>query len=816
VDAAELLRAPLDDLCSEARQLRALGHGTLVTYSPKVFVPLTKLCRDVCGYCTFARPPRRGERAFMTADEVLAVARAGAAAGCHEALFTLGDKPELRYRVARAELAELGCGSTLDYLARMARLVLEETGLLPHLNPGVMSAGDLAALRPVSASMGLMLETASDRLGAKGGPHQGSPDKDPAVRLRTIEDAGRANVPFTSGILIGIGETRAERIEALLAIRALGERYGHVQEVIVQNFRAKPGTRMAAHPEPPLEELLWTAAVARILLGPRWNIQAPPNLSYADFPRLLDAGINDWGGVSPVTIDHVNPEAPWPEVASLRRATEGRGLRLAARLPIYPTYVERLERWVDPAVAHFVMRRADADGLGREDRWAAGANRKAPTLRRAPGPARDPAVTRALGRSRAEVPLAEEDVIALLQARGPDVGAVCRAADALRREVCGDDVTYVVTRNINYTNVCYFRCGFCAFSKGKLAKNLRGRPYLVPLTEIVRRTREAWERGAVEVCLQGGIHPAFTGDYYVDVCRAIKSQVPGLHVHAFSALEVWQGAATLGIELEPYLRQLRGAGLGSLPGTAAEVLDDEVRRVICPDKVTTSQWLDVHDTAHRVGLRSTATIMFGHVDAPRHWARHLLRLRAQQERSGGFTELVPLPFVHMEAPLYLKGRARRGPTFREAVLLHAAARLALHPWITNIQASWVKLGMDGAQAVLRAGANDLGGTLMNESISRAAGATHGQEMPPELMEAAIRKIGRVPRQRTTLYGGPDPDRVASSFGAPPLADPVNPSVNDSRLQAPPRLVRPGLLGTGADAGGGRAASRARRRAPERS
>ena len=814
MNTAELLWAPLDDLCSEARQLRALGHGTLVTYSPKVFVPLTKLCRDVCGYCTFARAPRRGERAFMTADEVLTVAHAGAAAGCHEALFTLGDKPELRYRVARAELAQLGCGSTLEYLARIARLVLEETGLLPHLNPGVMSPGDLAALRPVSASMGLMLETASDRLGAKGGPHYGSPDKDPLVRLRTIEDAGRANVPFTSGILIGIGETRAERIEALLAIRALGERYGHVQEVIVQNFRAKAGTRMAAHPEPPVEELLWTAAVARILLGPRWNIQAPPNLSYTDFPRLLDAGINDWGGVSPVTIDHVNPEAPWPEVTALRRATEGRGLRLAARLPIYPTYVERLERWVHPAVAPFVLRRADAEGLGREDRWAAGANRKAPRLRHASGPARDPAVARALERSRAEVPLAEEDVIALLQARGPDVGAVCRAADELRREVCGDDVTYVVTRNINYTNVCYFRCGFCAFSKGKLAKDLRGRPYVVPLTEIVRRSREAWERGAVEVCLQGGIHPGFTGDYYVDVCHAIKSEVPGLHVHAFSALEVWQGAATLGIGLEPYLRRLRDAGLASLPGTAAEVLDDEVRQVICPDKVTTSQWLDVHDTAHRVGLRSTATIMFGHVDAPRHWARHLLRLRAQQERSGGFTELVPLPFVHMEAPLYLKGRARRGPTFREAVLLHAAARLALHPRITNIQASWVKLGLEGAQAVLRAGANDLGGTLMNESISRAAGAAHGQEMPPEQMEAAIREIGRVPRQRTTLYGAPHPDRVASSFGAPPLAEPVNPSVNDARLQAPPRLVRPGLLGTGA--GVGQAVSRDRRRAPERS
>jgi FO synthase len=795
VDAGELLRASLDDLCAEARRLRARGHGTLVTYSPKVFIPLTKLCRDVCGYCTFARPPRRGQRAFLTEEEVLTIARAGARAGCHEALFTLGDKPELRYRVAREELAELGCQSTLEYLRRTAHVVLGETGLLPHLNPGIMTAADLAALRPVSASMGLMLETVSERLSQKGGPHYGSPDKDPAARLATIEAAGRARVPFTTGILIGIGETRAERIDALLALRELGDRYGHVQEVIVQNFRAKPDTRMSSAPEPALEEILWTVAVARILLGPRWNLQAPPNLSYSDFPRLLDAGINDWGGVSPVTIDHVNPEAPWPQVAALERATESRGLRLGPRLPIYPEYVAELERWADPAVAPFVLRRSDADGMGRESGWAPGLDVEAPAVTRSNGRVGDPRVAAALGKARAGAELEEEDVVALLRARGSDVGAVCRAADELRREVCGDEVTYVVTRNINYTNVCYFRCGFCAFSKGKLAKNLRGRPYLVPLEEIVRRSREARDRGAVEVCLQGGIHPAFTGDYYVDMCRAIKAELPDLHVHAFSALEVWQGAATLGVELEAYLLRLRDAGLASLPGTAAEVLDDEVRRVICPDKVTTEQWLEVHETAHRVGLRSTSTVMFGHVDSARHLARHLLRLREQQQRTGGFTELVPLPFVHMEAPIYLKGRARAGPTFREAVLLHAAARLALHPWITNIQASWVKLGVDGAQAVLQAGANDLGGTLMNESISRAAGAGHGQEMPPERMESAIRAIGRVPRQRTTFYGEVDAEARARSFGAPPLEEPRNPSVNDAGLRAPPRLVRPGLVGS---------------------
>jgi FO synthase len=757
----------------------------LVTYSPKVFIPLTKLCRDVCHYCTFARPPRRGERAYMSGDEVLAVARAGAEAGCHEALFTLGDKPELRYRAARDELAELGCETTLEYLARMCELVLAESGLLPHVNPGVMMRADLELLRPVSASMGLMLETTSERLSAKGGPHYGSPDKLPERRLETIELAGELAIPFTTGILIGIGETREERLEALEAIAALHQRYGHVQEVIVQNFRAKPGTKMASAPEPSLDEHLWTIRAARHVLGPGMKIQAPPNLAYGDFPRLLDGGIDDWGGVSPVTIDHVNPEAPWPELVRLREATEAAGFELTARLPIYPAYVADLDRWADPRVAREIRKHADADGLARDDTWAAGA------------PTAPPAASNRLLLSRDSLPpfeseLDEDAITALLSARGLDYAAVVAGADELRREVCGDEVTYVVTRNINYTNVCYFRCGFCAFSKGRLAANLRGAPYLVPLDEIVRRCREAWDRGAVEVCLQGGIHPAFTGEYYLDVCRAIKRELPDLHIHAFSALEVWQGAATLGLPLDEYLGLLRDAGLSSLPGTAAEILDDEVRRIICPDKVTTAQWLEVHDTAHRVGLRSTTTIMFGSVESPRSWARHLLRLREQQQRSGGFTEFVPLPFVHMEAPIYLKGRARPGPTFREALLMHAVARLALHPHITNIQTSWVKMGVEGAQACLQAGANDLGGTLMNESISRAAGAAHGQEMPPERMEAAIRAIGRRPRQRTTLYGVPDAERTSLSFGAAPLAEPLNPHVNDAGLRRPSRLVRPGL------------------------
>ena len=774
----ELLARPLDELCAEARALRNEGHGHLVTYSPKVFIPLTKLCRDVCHYCTFAHPPRRGERAYMTIDEVLAVARAGAAAGCREALFTLGDKPELRYRVAREELEALGCETTLDYVARAAEAVLGETGLLPHLNPGVMTREDAARLRPVSASMGLMLETTSDRLSARGGPHFGSPDKAPARRLETLAAAGEERVPFTTGLLIGIGESRAERIEALLAIRTLAERYGHVQEVIIQNFRAKPGTRMAQAPEPALEELLWTIAVARILLGPRAHLQAPPNLSYDEFPRLLDAGIDDWGGVSPVTIDHVNPEAPWPELERLRSGTESRGLELAPRLPVYPEWISG--EWIDPGVMPAVLRASDSLGLAREDGWSPGEDVSIPFVPRDALPID----------TRAE--LGEEEIARLFRARGHERDRVLAAADRLRREVCGDEVSYVVTRNIQYTNVCYFRCGFCAFSKGKLAANLRGAPYFVPHDEIVRRCEEAWDRGATEVCLQGGIHPAFTGDYYLSVVRAIKEAVPDLHLHAFSALEIWQGAATLGMPLEDYLTELREAGLSSLPGTAAEILDDEVRQVICPDKVTTAQWLQVHDVAHRVGLRSNVTMMFGHVESPRNWARHLVHSREQQRSSGGFTEFVPLPFVHMEAPMWLRGQARSGPTFGETLLVHAVARLALHPWITNIQVSWVKLGAHGVAAALRAGVNDLGGTLMNESISRSAGAEHGQEFAPEAMEELIRSAGRIPRQRTTLYGDAPAERRLASFGAAPLAEPWNPPVKDARLVAPPRLVRPGF------------------------
>ncbi|MGD9983558.1 MAG: 5-amino-6-(D-ribitylamino)uracil--L-tyrosine 4-hydroxyphenyl transferase CofH [Porticoccaceae bacterium] len=753
---ALLARSSLDELLVQAAALRDRGHGPLLSYSRKVFIPLTHLCRDVCHYCTFATTPSRVAKPFMTPDEVLDIARQGAAAGCHEALFTLGDKPELRYEVARRALAELGHATTLEYLVAMARRVFEETGLLPHLNPGVMTREELAAGRAVSVSQGIMLESSAARLSEKGGPHHGSPDKVPELRLDCIAAAGELAIPFTSGILIGIGETRAERIDSLFALRDLHERHGHLQEIIIQNFRAKPGTRMAGAPDAPLEELLWTIAAARLIFGPEMNLQTPPNLNDGSLAQLIGAGINDWGGVSPVTPDFVNPEKPWPHLEDLARQTAAAGKLLVERLPLYPAYTRDLAAWQVPVMATAVRRAMDSDGLARRDAWSPGMGESPTfdTMREGwqtapPPPTRE--LTAIIARALRGERLDESQIARLFRARGAEFSALCDAADRLRREQCGDTLTYAVNRNINYTNICLHACTFCAFSKGKTHDDLRGKPYVLELDEIATRTREAWARGATEVCMQGGIHPDYTGETYLDICRAVKAAVPEMHIHAFSPLEVTQGARTLGLSLSAYLARLKEAGLATLPGTAAEILDDEVRAVICPDKVNTREWLEVMETAHGLGLRSTATIMFGHLDRPEHWARHLLRIRDLQTRTGGFTEFVPLPFVHMEAPVYRRGGARRGPTLREAVLMHAVARLVLHPVITNIQTSWVKMGIEGAKACLQAGANDLGGTLMNESISRAAGAKHGQEMTAASMERLIRELGRVPRQRTTLY-----------------------------------------------------------------
>ncbi len=781
--AVGLEQRPLAELMAEAARLRDAGHGRLVTYSRKVFIPLTKLCRDVCHYCTFAQRPRAGQPAYLSPDAVLAIARAGAAAGCTEALFTLGDKPELRYRAAREALDGLGHATTLSYLAAMCALVLRETGLLPHANPGVMTREEIAALRAVTASQGIMLESASARLCEPGGVHHGSPDKHPAVRLETIRLAGALRVPFTTGILIGIGETRAERIEALRAIGDLHARYGHIQEVIIQNFRAKPGTKRAGAPEPDLDDLLWTIAVARLILGPEMNIQAPPNLSPGVYQRLVEAGLNDWGGVSPVTPDHVNPEAPWPAIETLAQRTAETGKLLAARLPVYPSYARQPGDWLAPEVATRVRRMSDAEGLAREDDWSPGETTP-PCLPPVCAAAVDAAVARAVERAAQGERLEPPEILRLFAARDADYRHVTGAADALRRAVSGEVVRYVVNRNINYTNICAYRCKFCAFSKGKTHEALRGAPYDLALDEIVRRAVEAWGRGATEVCLQGGIHPDYTGGTYEGICRAIRAALPEMHIHAFSPLEITQGAATLGLAVPGFLARLRAAGLGTLPGTAAEILDDEIRAVICPDKVSTRQWLEVVRAAHGLGLRTTSTIMYGHVEGALSWARHLLALRDLAAETGGITEFVPLPFVHMEAPMYLRGLARRGPTFREAVLMHAVGRLVLHPHVTNIQTSWVKMGPAGAATCLGAGANDLGGTLMNESISRAAGTQHGQEFPPEAMEALIRSIGRLPQQRDTLYRPVPEERRAASFGAAELAPMVQTPPSRRREAAP--------------------------------
>ncbi len=779
-DEEVLSLAGFDDtrsLMSVAGAIRDVGHQNTVSYSRKVFIPLTHLCRDVCHYCTFAQVPRKLKAPYLTPDEVLKIAQDGAKAGCKEALFTLGDKPELRYKAARDGLKELKQDSTLSYLRDMAQMVLDETGLFPHLNPGLMAADELAEMRKVSISMGIMLESASDRLTEKGMPHYGSPDKVPARRLETLKLAGEAKVPFTSGILIGIGETRFERIESLLALRDANEPHGHIQEIIIQNFRAKAETLMVNAPEPDMNELLWTISLARIIFGAGMNIQAPPNLSPGIFEQIVDAGINDWGGVSPVTPDFVNPEAPWPHLTDLADKTAGAGKLLIERLALYPGYANDLAQWVDPSVEPLVLQAIDGSGFARTENWAAGAVEAPPEIDLArvtaiakQGPSAD--LADILGKAKAGEGLSEDDIVRLFKARGNDYTAVCQAADEMRKQVAGDEVTYCVNRNINYTNVCYFKCQFCAFSKGKMSENLRGKPYDLSHEEIMRRTKEAWDRGASEVCLQGGIHPEYTGQTYIDICRSIKQVNPDMHIHAFSPLEVWQGAKTLGIPVSEFLGQLKEAGLGTLPGTAAEILDDEVRATLCPDKINTAQWLEVMEAAHGQGFNTTATIMYGHMEQYKHVARHLLRIRDLQEKTGGFTEFVILPFIHMESPIYLKGHARKGPTFREAILIHAISRLVLHPLFKNIQASWTKLGHEGVRACLQAGVNDLGGTLMNETITRAAGAAHGQETSPEEMEEIIRSIGRTPRQRSTTYGEVTELQRQKSFGAVAVLEPI--------------------------------------------
>ncbi|MBD2896032.1 FO synthase [Actinomadura sp. RB99] len=821
-EATTLLQArgpQLDDLLAYAARTRdaglaAAGRPGIITYSRKVFIPLTRLCRDRCGYCTFATVPHKLDAPYLSPDEVLEIARQGAAMGCKEALFTLGDRPEDRWKQAREWLDAHGYDDTLSYVRAMAIRVLEETGLLPHLNPGVLTWRDFQRLKPVAPSMGMMLETTATRLfSERGGPHFGSPDKDPAVRLRVLEDAGRTNVPFTTGILIGIGETVEERADAIFAIRRTMREYGAVQEVIVQNFRAKPDTKMRDTPDAELEELAATIAVTRIVLGPKARVQAPPNLVADQYALMLRAGIDDWGGVSPLTPDHVNPERPWPQIDELAARTAEAGFELRERLTIYPEYVKRGEPWLDPRLLGHVSALADpATGLAREDAVLEGRPWQEPDggfeasgrtdlhteidttgrtsdrrddfdevygdwdalKERMAAPERfDADVKAALAAAeRDPAGLTDDEALALLHADGPELDALAQLADDLRRDTVGDDVTYVVTRNINFTNVCYTGCRFCAFAQRRTDADA----YTLSLQQVGDRVDEAWEAGATEICMQGGIHPDLPGTAYFDLAREVKRRAPGIHLHSYSPMEVVNGASRTDLSIREWLEAAKEAGVDSLPGTAAEILDDDVRWVLTKGKLPTDQWVEVVTTAHEIGIPTTSTMMYGHVDTPAHWVAHLRLLRSIQERTGGFSEFVLLPFVHHNSPIYLAGLARPGPTVRENVAVHALARILLHGAISNIQTSWVKLGDELCTRVLKGGVNDLGGTLMEETISRMAGSENGSFKPISELEEIAARAGRPARQRTTLYGEVPAERLEAArktdgighFGRPTL------------------------------------------------
>lgn len=758
-----------EELLETASALRNEGFGNTITFSKKIFIPLTNLCRDVCHYCTFAKTPKKIDSPYMSIEKVVGLAERGKEAGCKEALFTLGEKPELRYRAARDFLSSAGIQSTTDYLIRAAKEVFEQTGLLPHLNPGTIDEKEAVRLRRVGPSMGMMLESASDRLTEKGMAHFGSPDKIPARRIDTLITAGKHKIPFTTGILIGIGETRLERIESLLKIKQIQEKYGHIQEIIIQNFRAKPNTIMQDSREPDFKDLQWTIAVTRLIFGSKMSVQVPPNLSPGNLDGLIAAGINDWGGVSPLTPDHVNPEAPWPHLDKLYEQTELAGKTLVERLTTYPQYIRQSALWIDEKFRNDLLARSDSEGLARQDEWYSGESSEVPerdkNLITGPTVAVDGDLLKIFKKTEKGVLITKKDVLDLFNSRGRQFSAICNFANELREDVCGDTVSFVINRNINYTNVCYFKCQFCAFSKGKTSENLRGKPYNLSREEIKRRVKEAWNRGASEVCMQGGIHPHYSGETYLEIVRTVKEAVADIHLHAFSPLEIWQGAATNKTSIKEFLLELKNAGLDTLPGTAAEILDDSVRKIICADKINTQQWIEVMRQAHSIGFKTTSTIMYGHVETAENWANHLIAIRNLQVETGGFTEFVPLPFVAEEAPIFLKGKARKGPTFREAILMHAVARILFFRVINNIQASWVKMGHEAVVAALHAGVNDLGGTLMNESITRAAGASHGQETHPEVMLEMINSARRIPKLRNTLYGDIDPDRLAIALKA---------------------------------------------------
>lgn len=742
-----LITLPTSELMLAAAEKRHLISGNLITYSPKAFFPLTMLCQNRCGYCTFAKAPIKSESAYMELDEIIALAKRSEALGVKEALFTLGEKPELRYAAARNWLKERGYDSTTNYLYAAAAAINENTSLLVHTNAGAIGTSELEKLREVAVSQGMMLETTNDFLAC----HKLAPDKSVDRRLATLRSAGKAGIAFTTGILIGIGEDEAERIRSLEAISDLHLEFGHIQEVIVQNFLPKPRTSMADTPPPSLDTYQRAIALARLILPDDIVVQAPPNLS-EDVTTLLDAGVSDFGGISPITIDHVNPERPWPHIEILTKELESNAFTLAPRLAIQPRFSLDPKRWLDPSLRHRVLAAAESSGLAREDEWVSGGAINPPTIRSKGTSVVKGAVSEVLDGIGSGQRLGSDEILTLFSARGSAIDLVCEAADQMRRQVSGDAITFVNNRNINYTNICTFKCRFCAFSKGPLSLNLRGNPYLLGHEEVQQKVLEAEAHGATEVCLQGGIHPSFDAEYYLSLIKSIRSVSPSIHIHAFSALEVYQGATRAGLTLRNYLTLLKEAGLRTLPGTAAEILDDEIRSVLCPDKIDTDTWLEIHRTAHEVGLNSNVTIMFGSVEEPRHWVKHIVATRNLQLETSGFTEFVPLPFVHMGSPIYLQGLSRKGPTFRETLLMHAVGRLSYNGAIDNIQASWVKMGPKGTDILLRSGCNDLGGTLMDENISHAAGSEHGRSLEVGDFIEIARRANRPLKQRNTLYG----------------------------------------------------------------
>ncbi len=757
-DEAEMLLAARDDdldrLLAVAGRIRdaglvEAGRPGILTYSRKVFIPLTHLCQDRCHYCIFVQSPgklaKAGISPYMEPEAVLEVARQGAALGCKEALLTLGDRPENRWPIARQWLDEHGYASTLDYVAAMAQLILDETGLLPHLNPGVMSWGELQRLKPVGPSMGMMLETTSARIWqTPGEAHFGSPDKDPELRLRVIEDAGRSHIPFTTGVLLGIGESASERIDAVLALRAAHERHGHIQEVIVQNFRAKPATAMMGAVDLETQEYAAAVAVTRVLLGPGMRVQAPPNLTDAgELALLIRAGIDDWGGVSPLTPDHVNPERPWPQIEELARLTAEGGYSLRERLTAHPHYIREARGtadghgtdWFDDRLAPRLLALADDYGLARRDAYLES------VLTRA---AADPAG------------LTDAEYTALLHADGDDLEQLTALADRVRGERVGDTVTYAVNRNID---------------------SALG----LPASRIAELVTEAAGLGATEVCAQGAVPAALGAEGYLDFARTVKAVRPDLHLHAFRPAELLDGAARAGVPLADWLDRLRAAGVDTVPGTGARILDDRIRGILTgAADIPASAWVETITTAHRAGLRSTATMVYGHVESAAEQVAHLRMLAAIQDRAvaagaDGFTEFIAMPWLPSESPVAVPG-ARPGPSLRESRAVHAVARLMLAGRIDHVQAAWTKLGMRGAQLVLAGGADDLGGVLLDGTIDPSAGPEHGRQLTVTDVERIAGELGRPVRQRTTLYG-----RVVARGD-----DPVDRRADAPRHQAAPK------------------------------